>query len=671
MIRYNDDETSVQISDKKNIPIGVDDSGKPFFVISKIRSNDFYDGKDKSDQFVTTIPDPLGINGETLIGQRRSERSFTGHYAYVPMKSFDEDTVRMLFPLFVRNENLWMLGIVIENIESSDFLLWISEQLEVMYKSAIIAEEERVILDKKLMLNPFAPQELIERHCEFCNIDYRDILENLRVHNGTFAINYKYSFGPIFHKILIVKRKEGAHDVANGIDKDIFYLYELLHSITRQTKDEQDLLDGVSYGMNYGMPRLHRGVHVPSAGASQIHIHSQVLGLVKNSFNTADKLGLICEGYYKKHNRDYLEDYMTLLREANLVIEENNDAILYVPIAQRFNNELQIMLKNPIGNILETTQSSRMSLAKLERLALNLYGHPEINVRSFNTLMYATRFSSDNEFKQRLILSICPRNTIIAFLELSGRYVVDELPWYCAARLNSVKHELSTRGAKKLNIMFIGAHPDDIELGCGGTIKKLKTCGHKVISLIVTDGCAGNRTPDMRAEEARESAGFLGIDEVYFCGIRDSQTRLINLYDVLLYHISRYSPDVIFTHAGLNEHTDHQSINEVVQTIWANRLKTKPHLLLFEIPVYSESEVFSGNVFVDIDIDTKMKAVEKYRSEVTRGSVKLSDVKERAEKRAKELGQQYDYCEAFVYKGRIEELIKVFPFIATVSSHHS
>ena len=66
-----------------------------------------------------------------------------------------------------------------------------------------------------------------------------------------------------------------------------------------------------------------------------------------------------------------------------------------------------------------------------------------------------------------------------------------------------------------MSILAIGAHPDDIEIGCGGTLGKLISQGEKVTVLIITDGRAGSLEQDslelvkLRQNEAKKSAKVL------------------------------------------------------------------------------------------------------------------------------------------------------------------
>jgi len=77
--------------------------------------------------------------------------------------------------------------------------------------------------------------------------------------------------------------------------------------------------------------------------------------------------------------------------------------------------------------------------------------------------------------------------------------------------------------------LFVGPHPDDIEVGAGGLVAKLVEDGKKVIFMIVTDGGSGSTNPianielliETRRQESAESSAFLGVNEIYYLDYPD------------------------------------------------------------------------------------------------------------------------------------------------------
>lgn len=75
----------------------------------------------------------------------------------------------------------------------------------------------------------------------------------------------------------------------------------------------------------------------------------------------------------------------------------------------------------------------------------------------------------------------------------------------------------------KRSVLAIGAHPDDIELGCGGTIAKLCALGVHVRALVFTQGQKGKLGPGDRAVETRCALSLLGVADVVICDFDDTR----------------------------------------------------------------------------------------------------------------------------------------------------
>lgn len=111
----------------------------------------------------------------------------------------------------------------------------------------------------------------------------------------------------------------------------------------------------------------------------------------------------------------------------------------------------------------------------------------------------------------------------------------------------------------KLYILVIAAHPDDAELGCGGTMAKHISHGQKVGVLDLTLGELGTRgTPETRQEEAAEAGKILGLSvrenvgltDGFFQNTKESQIKVAS-------YIRKYQPTVVLGNAVLDRHPDH------------------------------------------------------------------------------------------------------------------
>lgn len=151
-------------------------------------------------------------------------------------------------------------------------------------------------------------------------------------------------------------------------------------------------------------------------------------------------------------------------------------------------------------------------------------------------------------------------------------------------------------GKSPLKILFLGAHGDDIEIGCGGTILKLlrERQGDVVVRWVVFSA-----SPERQAEAAASAAVFLREarqKEVSFGRFEDSffpyQGGEIKKY---MHQLSReFSPDLIFTHYGRDRHQDHRLLSELTRNAFRDHW-----ILEYEIPKY-DGGLGSPNVFVPL-----------------------------------------------------------------------
>jgi len=180
-----------------------------------------------------------------------------------------------------------------------------------------------------------------------------------------------------------------------------------------------------------------------------------------------------------------------------------------------------------------------------------------------------------------------------------------------------------------MNILAIGAHPDDIELGCGGMLLKLAGAGHNVFLYVLTKGGKSGK-PEERALEVIESAKFIGAKGAWIDDLEDTNltvgSRLINHLE---YFINKADPDLIFTHAPDDYHHDHRAVSEC--TLEAAR--NSQNVLAYEIPV---TKKFTPQVYYDISevIEAKIKLIELFYSQRGKIFTKINAIRGMAEYRA-------------------------------------
>ncbi|MFC6269168.1 bacillithiol biosynthesis deacetylase BshB1 [Frigoriflavimonas asaccharolytica] len=118
----------------------------------------------------------------------------------------------------------------------------------------------------------------------------------------------------------------------------------------------------------------------------------------------------------------------------------------------------------------------------------------------------------------------------------------------------------------KVDILAIGAHPDDIELGCGGTIAKLISEGKNVAVLDLTRGELGTRgTAQSRMQEAEEGGRILGISARENLDLPDGFLENTKEYQLKIVQIIRkYQPEIVLANAIDDRHPDHAKASKLV-----------------------------------------------------------------------------------------------------------
>ena len=195
-----------------------------------------------------------------------------------------------------------------------------------------------------------------------------------------------------------------------------------------------------------------------------------------------------------------------------------------------------------------------------------------------------------------------------------------------------------------MNILAIGAHPDDIELGCGGLLTKSVRAGHKVFMCTLTRGDASG-DPDQRSKELLQSAKFIGASGTRIGDFEDTKLRVDNeLINFIESYISLVDPDMILTHFRGDIHHDHRAVATSTQE--AGRFNS--NILAYEIPLTRD---FEPNVYYDISdvIDDKIELIRIYWSQRSKLYTKANAIKALAEFRALQsrLNTSITYVEAF------------------------
>lgn len=182
---------------------------------------------------------------------------------------------------------------------------------------------------------------------------------------------------------------------------------------------------------------------------------------------------------------------------------------------------------------------------------------------------------------------------------------------------------------KKLHILAIAVHPDDVELGCAGTLIKHAAKGQSVGIVDLTKGELGTRgTPELRILEANNAATVMGLQIRENCGMRDGFFKNDEEHQLqLIQYIRKFQPNIVIANALDDRHPDHGRAGKLIadacflsgltkietfhegkpQTAW--RPKRVFHMI--------QDRTVDPTFIVDISgyMDLKMEAIKCYKSQ--------------------------------------------------------
>ncbi len=173
---------------------------------------------------------------------------------------------------------------------------------------------------------------------------------------------------------------------------------------------------------------------------------------------------------------------------------------------------------------------------------------------------------------------------------------------------------------RKLKVVVVGAHPDDPETGCGGTMARYSSSGHDVAAVYLTRGEHGieGRSPEesarIRTAEAGKACRILGVRPV-FVGQIDSHTEISSdRYQEFTGIIEKESPDLLLTHWPIDRHRDHRAASLLSLDSWLS-LERKFDLYYYEVYSGIQTQNFSPTHYVDITATEPRKKSATYAHE--------------------------------------------------------
>jgi LmbE family N-acetylglucosaminyl deacetylase len=164
-------------------------------------------------------------------------------------------------------------------------------------------------------------------------------------------------------------------------------------------------------------------------------------------------------------------------------------------------------------------------------------------------------------------------------------------------------------------VLIIGAHPDDPETMCGGTMIKLRKMGIEVVAVYLTGGEAGipgkshEEARSIRTAEAKKACEVMGVRPIFMTQTDGNTEVNKERYAEMKALIESEQPDMVITHWPIDSHRDHRVCSIIVYDAW-RQTGYNFDLYYGEVMTGLQTQNFSPNLWVDIteEHDQKVKA---------------------------------------------------------------
>ena len=174
-------------------------------------------------------------------------------------------------------------------------------------------------------------------------------------------------------------------------------------------------------------------------------------------------------------------------------------------------------------------------------------------------------------------------------------------------------------------VLLVSAHPDDMEIGMGGTVAKMAASGDTIISVVITDG---RRAPDpnsigpekmaaVRKEESERAGALLGVCETKFFDLESvaSEKAIIETTEKMCEVIGEFEPDEIYTvHPELDRHASHRTAGKIC--VEALKEISDHNIKLWAYEVWGLFANWDRLEDITDHIGKKLAAVAEHRSQI-------------------------------------------------------
>lgn len=201
------------------------------------------------------------------------------------------------------------------------------------------------------------------------------------------------------------------------------------------------------------------------------------------------------------------------------------------------------------------------------------------------------------------------------------------------------------RPSREHVVLAVGAHPDDIEFGCGAALLRYREEGCRTYGLVLSageQGGSGSKAAE-RIGEARRSARVIALTEIAILDFPDTRlhTRKEDIRKAIEEKMSELQPDIVFTHTSLDVHTDHKTAFEATR----EAARGACTILCYENP--NTPPEFNPDYYIDIDgyLEDKIAALSLHRSQTGKDYTNPGVVRASASFRGNQA--RVKYAEAF------------------------
>ena len=195
-----------------------------------------------------------------------------------------------------------------------------------------------------------------------------------------------------------------------------------------------------------------------------------------------------------------------------------------------------------------------------------------------------------------------------------------------------------------MNILAIGAHFDDAELGCGGALARHAKRGDDVYVFVATiSGFANQYNQEVRSNEtalaeARNAMAILGVKELLCGNFKTLEVEFVDALNIeILKIVQEKNIDQVYAHWTGDVHHDHQAVAKAS----LHSCRHVPRLLMYRSNWYHSTMDFRGNFYVDItqSWEIKERAIRAHATEMNRTGEKwISFFKNEAENAGQRIG---------------------------------